>query len=630
MILIVTEESGLSYELNNRDFTAKIVSSPNACDDIFIPRSIFHQTYEYIITEINEVSFKHNNKINTIVFSDDSELLIIYKEAFSNCTFKSITIPKHVKIIGEGSFYECQNLKTVNFSPDSQLISIEKDTFLYSAIEEITIPKSVTIIKEGAFKECYNLKKVDFQSNSELVSIEKDAFCNSSLESISIPSNVKELKEGWSHCISQLVHITISSENKNFTYFNKKIIIGKNKKENENDDYDVLYFARRDIESIIIPSSIKYINPFSFSDCCNLQKVKFLNDSKLFEIGYEAFCFSSIKKFCIPSSVRQIGDLAFNGCKNLKKIEFNKKSELISIGKFAFSDSSIEKVSIPSHTLRIEEKAFFQCCDLKKVEFSEDSKLTSIGEYVFSNSAIENISIPKNVNQIGERCFSRCQDLKAVNFHEESKLESISNFTFCDSSIQSLSISENLKYFDEGWCHLTKNLTNISISSKNKNFKYIYEKMIVGKLDKKSDIFDVLVFARRDVDKIEIPFFIKKIESYSFSGCTKLKEIEFSKDSELSTIGKCAFYFNSFKNIRVPFQTKILGELAFSSCTCLKAVEVLSENVEIKNFCFFNCKSLMLIAFPNSQRLSFTAEAYSMIPDDTAIFLLPGAMFFIS
>lgn len=54
------ETNELNYELNERDFTAKVVFSENSCNDVLIPYSITHLNYVYVITCIGKESFHRN------------------------------------------------------------------------------------------------------------------------------------------------------------------------------------------------------------------------------------------------------------------------------------------------------------------------------------------------------------------------------------------------------------------------------------------------------------------------------------------------------------------------------------------------------------------------------------------
>ena len=53
---------------------------------------------------------------------------------------------------------------------------------------------------------------------------------------------------------------------------------------------------------------------------------------------------------------------------------------------------------------------------------------------------------------------------------------------------------------------------------------YYDNNFILGKSNQKSEIFDILVFARRDIVNAIIPSFIKQIGPYSFTYCTRTKQ----------------------------------------------------------------------------------------------------------
>lgn len=72
-------------------------------------------------------------------------------------------------------------------------------------------------------------------------------------------------------------------------------------------------------------------------------------------------------------------------------------------------------------------------------------------------------------------------------------------------------------------------------------------KIIVGKSDPRSNVFDTIIFANRDIERAIIPKHIKYITKCSFEHCKRLKTIEFSKDSELISIGFYAFSSTAIK-----------------------------------------------------------------------------------
>lgn len=203
--------------------------------------------------------------------------------------------------------------------------------------------------------------------NTKIRSIEKETFSGSAITSLTIPSTVEDLKEGWCKGTTDLKHVSISQQNEYFTKIDNKLIVGKSDK--KSNVFDLLVFACRDIEEVVIPSFIIKISAFSFDECT---------------------------KF--------------------KRIEFQENSQLISIEEMAFGETKIAKISIPSKTRKIGRCAFFYCKILKRIEFQPDSNLSFIDEDAFNGSSIVSISIPSGVNNIKKGTFSYCKCLSAIEF----------------------------------------------------------------------------------------------------------------------------------------------------------------------------------------------------------------------
>lgn len=294
------------------------------------------------------------------------------------------------------------------------MISIGKGAFTnISFIESISIPKHVRIIGEEAFSRCYKLKKVDFPDDSELEIIESDAFGDSFIESISIPAKVERLSDGWCMRTPKLTKVTINPGNKHFQYLDSKhqIIIGLN-----DNVFEEVIFASRDIKSATIPSFIKRIKPFSFFECESIKTVSFTESSSLESIEKESFSYSSIEKVIIPKEVTQIGESAFSFCDKLKTVEFQKNSKLTVINKDAFSYSFLHEIVIPNHVKTICDGTFSSCRNLQKIEIDENSELRVIEKNAFAYSSIQNILIPCNVNKVSQNAFLSCTDLHSIEF----------------------------------------------------------------------------------------------------------------------------------------------------------------------------------------------------------------------
>ena len=121
------------------------------------------------------------------------------------------------------------------------------------------------------------------------------------------------------------------------------------------------------------------------------------------------------------------------------------------------------------------------------------------------------------VTKIQEKTFYNTYMIKSIQFPLDSQVQTIEQKVFYKSRIESIIIPPSLFELQEGWCNNTPNLTKITVMPNNEHFMCLEEKMIVGKSDEKSCIYDVLVFVSRDAKKVKIPTFIKRIASFAFS-----------------------------------------------------------------------------------------------------------------
>lgn len=375
---------------------------------LFLKSSIESIVIPSSVTKICQYAFYYCDKLRQVEFSKNSKIELIEKFSFSASSIQSLSIPSSIVELQDGWCHEASHLfeiKTfengkinVKNYGDEMMIgksdtneenfdillfvsrnvkktlipsSIKKMSsycFSRSSIQNITIPKSVTQICENSFFHCESLQKVEFEENSELHIIEKSAFSNSSIEFLSIPSSVVELKECWCYETPKLNEINVFyNEKVNIKKSNDDLLIGKTDINCKN--FDVLLFASRNVEKTIIPSSIKIISSYSFSN-------------------------STIKSISIPKSVTQINEGAFYFCFQLQNVEIENDSNLQLIGKYAFAYSSIESLRITSKVTQIGENSFDYCENLQIIEFSSSSGLNLIDKSLFTTCSQVIIMIP--------------------------------------------------------------------------------------------------------------------------------------------------------------------------------------------------------------------------------------------
>ena len=77
--MIVGDNFGLRYALDPINHTAKIISLEKNVESIVIQRSINYQFINYLITEVEDDVFAHNEMIKSISFVADSAVTTIGK-----------------------------------------------------------------------------------------------------------------------------------------------------------------------------------------------------------------------------------------------------------------------------------------------------------------------------------------------------------------------------------------------------------------------------------------------------------------------------------------------------------------------------------------------------------------------
>ena len=82
--MALTLKNGLCYKINEKNLTARVTISPNAKGTILIEHSIHHQSNNYTIISIFFSAFKKNQNIESIQFTEDSDLSQLTKNHFQN------------------------------------------------------------------------------------------------------------------------------------------------------------------------------------------------------------------------------------------------------------------------------------------------------------------------------------------------------------------------------------------------------------------------------------------------------------------------------------------------------------------------------------------------------------------
>lgn len=236
----------------------------------------------------------------------------------------------------------------------------------------------------------------------------------------------------------------------------------------DNQDYTVIgigyamFYENKNITSITLPSTIKYIKAHAFDFCENLESCN-LPDG-LINIEDAAFqCCYKLKHITLPDSVESIGNFAFNHCSALDSSSFKIPKNIKKIGTYA---------SCPAHM-------FYDCGTDDFTSFQLDSNqngysvndgilyaenqetLVSIPRgKIFENNTYE---IPNTIKHIGELSFSRNKNINTViisdNLIIDGHMSNEERWSYNNIGNQ-LSVA----------CYVYNNINNYNVRETNKHY----------------------------------------------------------------------------------------------------------------------------------------------------------------
>ncbi len=111
--------------------------------------------------------------------------------AFSSCDIKNLTVENGITEIGSYAFSDCKNLESVVLSDDVEVIGSNAFAFC-DKLSEFKCPASLKRIETSAFTNCLSLKQIEFNEGLEEISSGAISKCDS-LREVVIPSTVKTL-----------------------------------------------------------------------------------------------------------------------------------------------------------------------------------------------------------------------------------------------------------------------------------------------------------------------------------------------------------------------------------------------------------------------------------------------------
>jgi len=346
-------------------------------------------------------------RFNIINDNGEGNALKIGEYAFSGISVTELTIPRRVKVVGEGAFSDCYLLNKVIFGENyaaSGSVFVE-DALVISArafandsrLTEITIPARTDIVGAYAFENCRNMETVILCEGGDGLIVEEYAFKdNHYLYSVAFPSDLQSLGKGAFYGCTRLAEIEFEP----YSAGREALAIP-----------EYAFYGCYDLSSFVVPAYVGYIGKSAFENS-RLVSVTFENafeEGIPLTIGERAFYGSKdLKTIRLPARLTKISDEAFrqSGISDLRIIG----GAQISVGAYAFAETEMPKATLTERILIDGEGVFYNAKALKTVVYRK-SEIT-VADYTFYDSGLSEINFEGRVVSIGNNAFGNTEYLK--------------------------------------------------------------------------------------------------------------------------------------------------------------------------------------------------------------------------
>lgn len=367
------------------------------------------------VREIGDYAFSYKGGVNNVYLPSVRK---IGKNAFMNCTVRSVSsignlteigdrafyncpylvvfeLPDGLETIGANAFYGCVAITWGDFTLPASVTTVGEYAFCGNyGITGFTVPAQLTAIADGMFAQCKNLTKVTLHDNVTEIGGYAFRKCEA-LEEIALPESVTTIGEA---CFAEtgLKKIALPSALSEIPAY--------------------CFYGDRALTEITVPASVTGVGNFAFYqttalknlDLANVRElgsyaligsaVETLRADRLETVGNYTFFGTAIASLNLPE-LTVIGDYAFANMEKLTAFSAE-KTETVGVAAF-YRTAKLRELNLPA-CKDIGDYAFMLASSLEKINLG---KLEKLGTYAFYSTRLTKLSLPATVESIAPGAF---------------------------------------------------------------------------------------------------------------------------------------------------------------------------------------------------------------------------------
>ena len=671
---------GITYRIDENG--AMVAAAETSLTEANIPSAVEFEGNQYAVTKINDKAFSDNTNLTAVTLPES--VVTLGSDAFSGCqSLKTIKIPSKVTAIPDRCFVSCSSLENVTIPEGVTTVGLY--AFSNCRFKTLTLPSTITKIDDGVFSHNNNLRTITCNAVTPPM-LGDNVFYYSATSSVKVPLQsiaAYRQADGWKN-ISEYYVYEVISDGVTYRIDDKAAYVRAVDKtvseiylaENvafEGAQYplykiaDKAFAGNGSITLVTVPATVETIGSNAFDGVTYpIIKIKattppvlasklpmlsaivppasvkaykaanYWKDMTIIGEGkndIEVTTSATVdlteaimtQAKITPASVTSIkvhGPLTNDDIINALNTNMRScyaidlsDAEIEALPDGAFNGKiGLLEITLPAGLKAIGNNAFRGCFALRN-EVTIPAGVQTIGSYAFSGcrNAKFNPALPETLTAIGDYAFQNCANLYAVTL--PASLQTIGGYAFYASSIQKIVLPEGLFSLGDGAFWFCKALETADFVNS------------MDIISIPSNAFNGCSGLR----KVYLPFFVEEIGDYAFSGCKSLKSLNFFECEEITKIGEFAFRgcrsLKSLDLFKCEYLTTI-GSRAFSGCTSLKSLNLPKSLETIGEYAFSGCQAISVISSPSLVPPTIANEsALNGIDKDVCVLTMPKSVY---